>query len=79
MIPTKLIKELYTLCKFNPFISLLKGLLPQISKNFFLVVVIYRQKDPSRQLREGLKISRNVTKPKLALFVTRFKIKKNEP
>ena len=40
------------------------------------MAVIYRQKDPLRQLREGLKISRNVTKTKLAVFVTRFKIKK---
>ena len=78
-IPGKLIKELCRLFKFNPFVSLSKSLLPQISKNFFLVVVIYCRKDPWRQLREGLKISRNVTKPKLALFVTRFKIQKYEP
>ena len=50
----KLFNKLYWLCKFNPFISLLKGLLPQILKNFFLVVVIYCQLDISCQLREGL-------------------------
>ena len=48
-IPGKLIKELSRLFKFNPFVSFSKGPLPQISKNFFLVVVIYRRKDPGAE------------------------------